>query len=184
MDEILKELEGKLNNILSKFKETLLGLRGGRPTAKLVEDINVDYFGQNLPIKQVASISVIPPREIQISAWDKSVVPTIAKAIESSNLNVGISNEGSMIRITLPQLSTERRQELVKVVKKESEESRIQIRSVREEANKSAKRKEDDGDITEDDEFKLKDEVQKRVDKANADIEIMLENKIKEIEEQ
>ncbi len=184
MKEILNNLDGKLNSAVSKFKETLLGIRGGRPTARLVEDIKVDYFGQVLPIKQIASINVLPPREIQISAWDKTVVPTIAKAIEAANLNVGISNEGTMVRITLPQLSQERREELIKLVKKESEESRIQIRSIRDDANKEVKCKEENGDITEDEKFKLKDEVQKKVDKANADVESLLENKIGEIEEQ
>ncbi len=183
MKQILASFDQKLSGIFSDFKETLFGIRGGRPTARLVEDIRIDYFGESLPIKQVASISVIPPREIQISSWDRSSVAAIAKGIEAANLNVGISNEGAMVRISLPQLSSERREELAKLVKKESEESRIRIREARDEAIKESKKKEEDGEITEDEKFKLKDEIQKLVDKVNADIENLVENKIKEIEE-
>lgn len=183
MQEIIKTLETELNQIIHQFKETLLGLRGGRPTAKLVEDIHIEYFGQMLPIKQVGSINIVPPREIQISAWDKSAISAIVKAIDSANLNVGVSGEANMVRVTLPQLSAERREELVRLVKKEAEEARIKIRTVRDDANKEGKRKEETGEITEDEKFRLKDEIQKLVDKANADIEISVEGKSKEIEE-
>ena len=136
-----------------------------------------------MPIKQAGSISVNPPREILISVWDRQAVSIVAKAIESSNLNVSANTDGNLIRINLPPLSAERRQELAKVVKKESEEARIKIRSLRDEVNKKIRQREENGEITEDQELKLKEQIQKSIDKANKDIEEMLEKKIKEIEE-
>lgn len=183
MNEIITEFEKKLNAITRVFHETLSGIRSGRPSAKLVEDIRVEYFGESLPVKQIASISVQPPREILISSWDKSAVAGITKAIEAANLNVGISSEGAAVRISLPQLSSERRQELGRLVRKEAEESRIRIREARDEAIKTGKQKEESGEITEDEKYKLKDEIQEHVDKTNAELEKMVENKIKEIEE-
>lgn len=176
-------LELKLNESLKYFKSQLGAIRGGRPSPKLVEDISVDYFGQKMPIKQLSSISINLPREILISVWDKQAVGMVAKAIESSNLNVSANTDGSLIRINLPPLSSERRLELIKVIKKEAEETKIKIRSLRDEANKEIKQQEESGEITEDQKFKMKEQIQKLIDKANADIEAMLEKKIKEIEE-
>ncbi len=177
------EFDGKISGILKFFKEQIAGIRSGRPSAKLVEDIVVDYFGQKLPVKQLGSISVIPPREIQISIWDNQAVNSAAKAIESSGLNVAANIDGNLIRINLPPLSNERRHELVKLVKKEAEEARIKIRHLRDERNKGIGRQEEEGEIGEDQKFKLKEDTQKTVDKANEEIEKILGNKIKEIEE-
>lgn len=183
MNEKLKDLEKKITDTLQYLKSQLGAIRGGRPTPMLVEDILVDYFGQKMPLKQLGSISIAPPREIQISFWDKQAVAAAAKAIETSNLNVGANIDGNLIRINLPPLSLERRQELIKVVKKEAEETRIRIRHLRDEENKKINQLEQEGKINEDDKFKLKEEAQKMIDKANKDVEAMLENKIKEIEE-
>jgi ribosome recycling factor len=180
---MIQDLEQKIKESLEYLKSQFAAVRGGRPSPKLVEDISIDYFGQRMPIKQAGSISVNPPREILISVWDRQAVFIVAKAIESSNLNVSANTDGNLIRINLPPLSAERRQELAKVVKKESEEARIKIRSLRDEANKKIKQQEESGEITEDGKFKLKEQTQKSIDKANKDIEEMLEKKIKEIEE-
>ncbi|MEK9154701.1 MAG: ribosome recycling factor [Patescibacteria group bacterium] len=179
----MPDLEKRLNDTINHFKEQLSVIRGGRPSPKLVEDIAVDYFGQKLFVKQLASIGVIPPREIQISVWDKQAVSLIAKAIEVSNLNVSANTEGNLIRINLPPLSSERREELVKIAKKESEEIKIKIRTIRDEMNKKIVHQEEEGKINEDEKFKLKEQVQKSVDKTNKEIENILGNKIKEIEE-
>ena len=179
----MADLEQKIKESLEYLKSQFAAVRGGRPSPKLVEDISIDYFGQRMPIKQVGSISVNPPREILISVWDRQAVSIVAKAIESSNLNVSANTDGNLIRINLPPLSAERRQELAKVVKKESEEARIKIRSLRDEVNKKIRQREENGEITEDQELKLKEQIQKSIDKANKDIEEMLEKKIKEIEE-
>jgi len=180
---MVQDLEQKIKESLEYLKSQFAAVRGGRPSPKLVEDISIDYFGQRMPIKQAGSISVNPPREILISVWDRQAVSIVAKAIESSNLNVSANTDGNLIRINLPPLSAERRQELAKVVKKESEEARIKIRSLRDEVNKKIRQREENGEITEDQELKLKEQIQKSIDKANKDIEEMLEKKIKEIEE-
>lgn len=180
---MVQELELKIKENLEYLKNQFTAIRGNRPSPRMVEDIIIDYFGQRMPLKQLGSISVNPPREILISIWDKQAVAVSAKAIESSNLNVSANIDGNLIRINLPPLSTERRQELIKIVKKETEEARIKIRHLRDEANKKISQQEEDGKINEDDKFKLKQETQKKIDKANSDIEAMLDKKIKEIEE-
>ena len=181
--EIIQDLEFKTAEAIKFFKDQLAGIRGGRPSAKLVEDVSVDYFGQKLSIKQLGSISIIPPREIQISVWDKNSASLVLKAIEAANLNIGANIEGNLIRINLPPLSGERRQELIKIAKKEAEEAKIKIRGIRDEINKETNRQLDEKKISEDDKFKLKEKVQASVDKTNEEIEKILENKTKEIEE-
>lgn len=181
--DLLKDLQIKIDAAIQYFKEQLSGIRGSRPIPKLVEDIPVEYFGQKLTIKQLGSINIVPPREIQISVWDKQTVSNVAKAIESSNLNLSANIEGNLIRINLPPLSQERREELIKVVKKEAEETRIKTRASRDETNKKISRQFERGEINEDDKFRLKESVQKSVDKINEDIERLLANKIKEINE-
>jgi len=181
--DIMQDLEFKTDEAIKFFKDQLAGIRGGRPSAKLVEDIPVDYFGQKLTVKQLGSISVVPPREIQISVWDKNSAALVLKAVEGANLNVSANIEGSLIRINLPPLSGERRQELIKIVKKEAEETKIKIRGIRDEINKEISRQLEEKEISEDRKFKLKEEVQKKIDKANEEVEKILESKIKEIEE-
>ncbi|MEE8131798.1 MAG: ribosome recycling factor [Candidatus Paceibacterota bacterium] len=181
--DIIKDLETKIDGAIQYFKEQLAGIRGGRPTPKLVEDIPVDYLEQKLTVKQLGSISIVPPREIQISVWDKQGVANVVKAIESSSLSITANIEGNLIRINLPPLSQERRLELVKIVKKEAEETKIKIRSFRDETNKKISHQLEQGEINEDDKFRLKEEAQKLVDKSNEEVERVLENKIKEIEE-
>jgi ribosome recycling factor len=165
---ILKDLELKTGEAIKYFKEQLSAIRGGRPNSKLVEDVSVEYFGQKLPIKQLGSISIVPPREIQISVWDKNAAAIILKAIEASNLNIGANLEGSLIRINLPALSGERRQELIKIAKKETEEAKIKIRGIRDEINKEINRQFEEKKIGEDEKFKLKEQVQENIDKVNA----------------
>lgn len=181
--DILKTLELKTADVLKSLKDELSGIRGGRPSSKLVEEIAVDYFGQKLSIKQLGSINIIPPREIQISVWDKNSAALVLKAIEASNLNVSTILEGNLIRINLPALSGERRQELAKLAKKETEEIKIKVRSVRDEINKEITSQFDNKKISEDEKFKLKEKVQKKIDEVNGEIDKILEAKIKEIEE-
>lgn len=177
MEEIIKELEQKTQSTFEALKQELTGIRSNRPTARLVEDIKVDYYGQQLPIKQLGSISIVPPREIDISLWDKNAIQPVVKAIETSNLGVTASPDGNLIRINLPPLTDERRKELNKLVKNIVEQTRIKIRALRDEANKKIK------DLPEDAMFKAKEKIQKAVDKANDRIEELLENKLAEINE-
>jgi ribosome recycling factor len=178
-----KDLEAKLKAITEHLKQELSGVRTNRPNPKLIEDIKAEYFEVPTPVKQLGSIAVVPPRELQISVWDQSAIAPIAKAIESANLGVSVSVSGNMIRVALPMMSNERRAELVKISKTSSEEARIKVRGARDEANKKAEAAEKAKEISEDAKFNLKKKIQEAVDKTNKDIEAMLLGKIKEIEE-
>ncbi|MBI3046562.1 MAG: ribosome recycling factor [Candidatus Harrisonbacteria bacterium] len=177
----LKNLEQKLKFLLESLKTEFQTIRSGRPSPRMVEDIKVEVYGQLMPVKALGSISVIPPREIQISLWDKEAVNAVAKAIENSSLNVAANTDGNLIRINLPQLTDERKKEMEKVVKKMAEETRIKVRTAREDANKEIKNLETGKKLSEDAAFKQKEAVQKLVDKINEEIEKLLENKLKEI---
>ena len=122
MEDKLLQFNEELANTAQHFKEEVGGIRSNRPTPKLVEDIKVDYLDQQLPIKQLASISIVPPREIQISAWDVQAAPLIGKAIEAANIGVTANVQGNIIRINLPPLSEERRAELIMLIKNIAEE--------------------------------------------------------------
>ncbi len=179
---IIDEFRVQFDQIFQNLKKELSGVRTNRPSAALVEDLKVDYYNQNLPLKAVASVSILPPRGIQIQAWDKEAVPAIVKAIETSALNLTANQDDNVIRINLPELSSERREELVRYVKKMAEEKRIQLRHLRDEANKKIQKAFDDSEINEDQKFKMKEDIQKEIDKTNAAMEDVLSFKIKEIQ--
>lgn len=178
----IKHFEQKLSVISGALKEELQGIRTNRPTAKLVENIKVDAYGQQMTVKQLGSISIVPPREIDISVWDKEVIHAVAKAIEDAGLGVTANTEGALIRIHLPTLTDERRKELIKLVKSLIEEARIKVRGARDEANKELEKRLKEGTLSEDQKFTQKEKVQVAVDAANKAIEEMLENKMSEIE--
>ena len=183
IDSLIKDFEKNLKAVLEGFKNELFGIRANRPTAKLVEDIKVDYLGQILAIKQLGSISIAPPREIDINIWDKNAVGAAAKAIETSKLGVSANIDGNLIRINLPSLTQERREELVKLTGSVAEQNKIKIRSFRDEANKKVEQFFKEKKIGEDQKFKGKKQIQEAVDKINKDIENLLLAKIKEINE-
>lgn len=177
----IKQFEQKLQALAAGLKNEFQTIRSGRPSPRMVEDIKVEVYGQQLPIKALGSISVIPPREITISLWDSTIVSAVAKAIESSPLKATANSDGSLIRINLPQLTDERKKEYEKVIKKMTEETRIRIRGSRDEANKEIKKMEEAKELSEDAAFKKKEEIQKATDKINKEIESLLDGKIKEI---
>jgi ribosome recycling factor len=183
MEEVIKDLEGRLEAIVSKVKQDFAGVRTNRPTTKLVEDIAVEYYGQMVPLKQLGSIAVVPPREITVTLWDKSVLVMAEKAIRESNLGLGLSVDGSTLRLTFPPLTEERRAEIIKIIKQLAEEGRIKIRTCRDEAIKRLNQAESEKKISEDQKFLLKDRIQKAVDKANAEIEKILLAKSNEVSE-
>jgi ribosome recycling factor len=178
---ILEKFKKEITLLIESFKKEILVIRGNRPSPALVENLKVDYFGQSLLIKQLGSISIVPPREIDINVWDKNAIPGVVKAVETNGLTANY--EGKLIRINLPPLSEERRQELIKAVKKIGETFKIQLRAHRDETNKEIARSFDAKEISEDQKFKLKEETQKNVDSANKEIENILDKKIKELEE-
>ena len=183
MDKQTEDIKKGGEETLINLKKAYSGIRTSRPNSALVEDIKVEYYGNLIPIKQLGSVGVHPPREIDIQVWDQSVVPSVVKAIESSSLKLSANVAGNSIKIFLPELSQERREELSKYVKKVTEEHKIQIRHLRDEANKGVQSSFDAGDITEDQKFRIKEDIQKEVDKLNETVEELLENKVKEIEE-
>lgn len=176
----IKVLEQKLRSGIENLRNEFQTIRSGRPSPRMVEDIKVEAYGQRMPIKALGSISVVPPKEIDISLWDKTVVNTVAKAVEEA-LKVTANTDGNLIRINLPSLTDERKKEFEKLVKKMTEEARIRIRGARDEANKEIKKMEEEKKFSEDAAFKQKEEVQKLVDKINKEAEQLLENKLKEI---
>lgn len=180
---IPKELEQALHEAVESFKTELQGVRSGRPSTQLLENIQVSYFDQMVPIKQLGSLSITPPREIDVMVWDPTAVNAVAKAIESAKIGLTANVDGNTIRCFLPPLTSERREELGKVVKKLAEEYRIRIRSNRDDANKKIKAAEGEKTLTEDMAFKTKERIQKLVDDANKKVEDALSQKIAELAE-
>jgi len=182
MESFVKSLEKNTTSNIAKIKQDFSGIRANRPTSQLVENVVVEYAGASLPIKQLAAITVSPPRDIQITAWDAQSVGAIAKAIEQSKTGLTPQIEGSVIRLKLPALSYERRQELIKLSKSMAEKEKIKIRSFRDSINKSIDKAFSEKAITEDQKFKEKKNVQEHIEKINKEIDDLLDKKIKEIE--
>ncbi len=177
----LKQMEEMIKKEIERFREEIKKIHTGRATPLLVENLTVDYYGSKAPIKQIASISVPEPRVITISPWNKDDLAKIEKAVAESDLKVNPQNDGVVVRIIFPALTEERRKEMVKVLGKEKENARIGVRKVREEIGDEIKIAEDQGQISEDDKFSLKEEMQKIVDRANKEIDGIADQKEKEI---
>lgn len=182
-EQYLKELEAALKVIQDKLHEELRAIRGSRPSVDIIAEIKVNYYDQWMTLKQLGSLSVLPPRSVQVSVWDKSAVGAVAKAIESAKVGLSVTNDGNNVIATLSQLGNERREELAKLVKKTSEGYRIQIRAKRDEAIKKLKEAETNKQASEDEVFKTKEKIQKAVDEANKKVENMVEEKLKELAE-
>lgn len=174
-------LKEKLNGVVAHLKSEISNLRTGRATPALVEDLEVDYYGSKTPLKAIASISSPEPRTLVITPWDKQVLPALEKAIQSSALGLNPIAERDLIRLSIPALTEERRRELTKLLGRHVEDARITVRKHREEALKSIDAREKQKEISEDEKFRLKNEVQKLVDETNKKIEEMGSAKEKEI---
>ena len=159
-------------------------IRTSRATPALVENIKVEYYGSQVPLKQIASITIPEARMIVIQPWDPNALSEIEKAILKSELGVTPNNDGKIIRIILPPLTEERRQELVKLVKKLAEEAKIAIRNIRRDANEEVRKLEKDSEITEDDRYRAEEEIQKLTDEFIEKVEKVLDIKEKEILEE
>lgn len=176
--DLLKE---KLSNIISHFKGEIAVLRTGRATPALVEDLAVDYYGTKTPLKALASISIPDPKQILIQPWDKGALQPIEKAIQSSPLGMNPIVDGAQVRLNLPQLTEERRRDLIKLLGQKSEETKISVRKAREEAIRENDDAEKKKEISEDEKFRKKSEIQKIVDEINKKIEETVNAKEKEI---
>lgn len=178
---LIEEFKKNSQVAIQSLKKEISGIRTNRPSPALVEDLKVNLYDQMMPLKQVGSINVSPPREINIQVWDKSAVSNVVKAIETSGLGLSANADGNLIRVHLPELTAERKEEIIKHIRKLTEQHRIQLRHFRDEINKKIQKSFDGGEINEDQKFKLKEEVQKETEKAGDEIEKILEGKIKEI---
>ena len=166
---------------LQSFKHELSGLRTGRASASLVEPVQVQAYGQSMPLNQVATISIPEARSISVQVWDKGMVNAVDKAIRDANLGLSPVVEGQVLRIRIPELNEQRRREMVKVAHKYSEEARVSVRHVRRDGIDRLKKLLKDKAITEDDEKRLEAEVQKVTDRAVTDVDHALMAKEKEI---
>ncbi|GAW94320.1 ribosome recycling factor [Calderihabitans maritimus] len=181
--DILADAETRMEKAVDALKKDLASLRAGRANPALLDGIQVEYYGVSTPINQVANISAPEPRLLVVQPWDKSIIAEIERAILKSDLGVTPNNDGNVIRIALPQLTEERRKELVKVVKKKAEESRVAVRNIRRDANDQVKSLEKKGEISEDEARRGQEQVQKLTDKYIEMIDHILQNKEKEIME-
>ena len=181
MQEIIDQAEDKMKKALHALEEEFNTLRTGRASPALFDKIRVDYYDSPTPINQVATISVPEARLVVIQPWDKSIIGEIEKAIQKSELSVNPSNDGKVIRISIPPLTEERRKEYVKIAKDMAERSRVSIRNTRRDANDSLKKDQKDGTISEDDLKHGEDLVQKLTDRYVESVNSMLEEKEQEI---
>ncbi|MGQ9557344.1 MAG: ribosome recycling factor [Desulfurispora sp.] len=179
--ELIAEAEANMKKTVEVVKKEFASLRAGRATPALLDKITVNYYGTPTPLNQLANISVPEARLLVIQPWDKSALPEIEKAILKSDLGITPSSDGTVVRLQIPQLTKERRAELVKVIKKKAEEGRVAIRNVRRDANDALKAREKKGEISEDDLKRSQDEVQKITDKYIKEIDSLLQNKEQEI---
>jgi ribosome recycling factor len=182
-DLILDELRDNMGEGIRSFERSLNKVRTGRASLSLLDGIKVDYYGTPTPINQVATLSTPESRLILISPWDKNAIGDIEKAIQKSDLGLMPSNDGNVIRIAIPPLTEESRREIVKVVKKMGEESRIRLRNARRDANNQFKTLKKDSEISEDDLYTYQDEVQKVTDEYMKKIDAIFAAKEKEIME-
>ena len=163
--QITRETEDKMKKSLEIVQHNFASVRSGRANAGMVENIRVDYYGTSTPMKQVASITIPEPRMIILTPWDATVLKSIEKAISDSDLAIQPIIDGKMVRLPIPPLTRERREEMVKIVHKLAEDGRVALRGVRREANERVKQLEKDKTIAEDESFKAQTEVQKLTDR-------------------
>lgn len=181
LDDILKDAADKMEHTISAFRSELSRVRTGRATTSLVDHIKVDYYGSPTQMNQIANISVPDPRTILIQPWDVSSISAVEKAIQQSELGITPSNDGKVIRITMPLLTEERRKDLVKYVHKLAEDFRVSIRNARKDVNSRVKAEEKEIKIPEDEVKKILSKVQDLTDKYISEIKNILEEKEKEI---
>jgi len=181
MQEVLSSNEERMKKTTANLKEGFAALRTGRASASLFDRIRVDYYGEKSPLNQVANISIPEARLIVIQPWDKNLIGEIEKAIRASELSLNPSNDGKVIRISIPPLTEERRKELVKLAKSQAEQSRVAIRNIRRDGNEELKKLIKDTKLTEDDQSKGEAELQKLTDSYIGQVNQILEEKEKEI---
>lgn len=180
MDERLQQYDEKMKKALSFLEADYGSIRAGRANPRVLDKLRVDYYGTPTPIQQVGNVTVPEARVLQIAPWEKSLLKAIEKAIQTSDLGINPTNDGSVIRLVFPELTEERRKDLVKDVKKKAEESKVAIRNIRRDGNEAFKKMAKDK-VSEDEIKQLEEQLQKLTDKYIKDIEALMEVKSKEI---
>ncbi len=183
MADAVKEFKESIEKTLSFYKEELKGVRTGRASVAMFDNIKVDYYGTPTPLAGVATLSAPEPRLVTITPWDANMIKEIEKAVLNSQMGFNPSNDGKVIRVPFPQLTEERRKELVKIVKKMGEDAKVAIRNERRDANEKIKKQEKNKEISEDESKKLQDDVQKQTDIAIKKIDEITDAKEKEVME-
>ncbi len=181
INEIISRAQQKMDKAIALTGDELKGIRTGRATSSLLDRVNVDYYGTPTPIKQVANINVPEPQLLTIAPWDKTTIPAIEKAIQTSDLGITPSNDGNIIRLALPPLTEERRKEFAKVVHNIGEEAKISVRNVRRDAIEELKKIQKDGKISEDDLYREQEHIQKITDQHTHKIDELVKAKEKEL---
>ena len=179
--DIKRNAEAKMGRSIEAFKNELQKIRSGRAHAGMLDQIHVEYYGSEVPLSQVANLSLIDARTIGVQPWEKPMISKIEKAIRESDLGLNPSTTGDIIRVPMPMLTEERRKELTKVVRHQGEEAKVAVRNLRREANDGGKKLLKDKEITEDEERRLVDEVQKLTDRTIAEIDRLVQVKESEI---
>jgi ribosome recycling factor len=181
VSEVLEDAKSKIGKSFDALKVQYAGLRTGKASPALVDNIKAEYYGAPTPIKNLATISTPEPRQIKIAPFDPSVIPEITKAILAANLGVTPQNDGRIVRITIPELNEERRKEIVKVAKKQAEDQKIVMRNIRRDANEAVKKLEKDKKITEDERDQGLEKIQKATDDGIARVDVELKAKEAEV---
>lgn len=179
--DIIQKAEEKMKKTISVLKSDLSTMRAGRANPTMLDRIHIDYYGSQCPLNQVANISAPEPRVLVISPWERNLIKEIEKAILVSDLGINPSNDGSVIRLVVPELTEETRKNLVKNVKKTGEEAKVALRSIRREANDKIKVLKKDGEITEDELKNSEEKVQKIIDSFVKEVDTIILAKEKEI---
>ncbi len=179
--EIKKTAETKMARSIESFKGELQKIRTGRAHPGMLDQIHVDYYGSPVPLSQVANLSLLDARTISVQPWEKPMIQKVEKAIRESDLGLNPSTTGDIIRVPMPALTEERRRDLTKIVKSQGEDSKVAVRNLRREANEHGKKLLKDKLITEDDERRLVDDIQKLTDRTIAEIDKLVQGKEAEI---
>lgn len=181
VNSILQETKDKMGKSIEALKKEMQRVRTGRASANMLDAVKVDYYGALTPLNQMASVSVPESRLITIQPWDATAIKAIEKGILKSNIGLTPSSDGKIVRISVPPLTEERRKEIVKMVNKTCEDFKVALRNIRRDSNEMLKSLKKDGDISEDDQFKAQDNVQKITDEQVAVVDSIYSDKEKEI---
>lgn len=178
---VIDNMTEKMNKSVAVYRKELASMRAGRANPQLLDRITVEYYGSQMPINQVANVSIPEPRIIQIAPWEGNMLKVIEKAIQKSDLGINPSNDGKVIRLMLPELTEERRKDLVKQTRKMAEDCKVALRSIRRDANDQIKKMKKDNTITEDDQKQAEDKIQKATDKIVKEVDAITAEKEKEL---